>query len=223
VNAQQDALRQNLRQHIDEALNQRGVVQEIILLRALNKAIDSFATTEADWRAASPLEYRRWREQLKETLDALAFMVDSADHYAQEPTELASDVAQATQQLRAVELRLQTLQTEKAALLSELNRTEAEAATLQHEVDLLAALKALAPFREAIKNRIDEQRLQAFADSELCRHQTHHRQHLESLTRQVTEQIHEIEASLKDSMTLTEQEWASLHQAATQVNARTSA
>ena len=223
MNAPTDALRQDLRQHLDEALSQRGVVQEIILLHALNKAIGSFAATDSDWRAASALEYRRWRKQIKETLDALAFMIDSADHYAQEPTQLAGDIAQATQQLSAVELRLQTLQTEKAALLIELNRTEAEAATLQHEVDLLAALKALAPFREAIKNRIDEQRLQAFADSELCRHQTHHRQHLESLTRQVTEQIHEIEASLKDSMTLTEQEWASLHQAATQVNARTSA
>lgn len=217
MNGQYDPLRQNLCQQIDEALNQRGVVQEIILLRALNKAIAHFATTEADWRAAQPLEYRSWREQIRKALDALTFMIASADSYAQEPTQLAGAVARATSQLREIEQRLHALTSQQTTLLADLNRTQAEATTLQREVELLEALKALIPFREAVKGQIGEQRLRALADSDLGCHQTRHRERIESLAREVADRIGEIEDLLKQDLTLTEQEWAALRQAATQI------
>jgi len=215
-----DTLRQDLHRRLDEALNQQGVIQEVILLRVLNKAIGHFATTEADWRNASPLEYRHWREQVKEVLDGLSFMIDSADRYAKEPTELATTMAQASRQLQTAEQNLHILQTQQTALLADLGQTESAVASLSRDVELLTALKTLAPFLEAFKGRIDAQRLQAFADSELCHHQTRYRQQLESLARQNDEGMQKMEALLRESMILTEEEWASLRQAATQVEAK---
>jgi hypothetical protein len=119
------------------------------------------------------------------------------------------------QQLTGIDHQLQTLDERKVALTADLNRGQLEATALQHEVDLLQALKVLAPFRATVAERIDEQRLRALANSGLVHEHMHQRERIERIAGQVNAQLAEMEALLRQDLTITEQDWATLRKAAT--------
>jgi chromosome segregation ATPase len=215
VTAQHEQRLHDLCQHLEAALTQRGVTQEILLLRLLNEVIDQSVTTATDWRSASALEYRRWREQAKKILDSLGFMIASADSYAQEATGLAGEATRLAQQLSAIEQGLEMLDARKVALTAELNQGQLDVAALQREVELLQTLKALAPFRAAIAERIDEQRLRALANCDLAREHAHQRERIERLAGQIDGQLAAMDALLRQDLMITEQDWVALRKALT--------
>ena len=82
----------SLRERFEKAFTERGVIQEILLLRFINRALEHFATSESDWRAAKSPECRAWRGEISTLLQALDFMVSSAEAYAQEAIDLSGEV-----------------------------------------------------------------------------------------------------------------------------------
>jgi len=202
-----------LHQKLDAALGQRGILQEILLLRLTNAALNRFATSESEWQAAKELDYRRWRQELKPLLDNLQFMIRSADAYAPDSSGLETDINRLGAQLHDIEQRLGELQVRKTALQTELDAQNADLARLRDEVEWLERLKRLAPFRDALAQRLDIQRLRLRADAELLREQDRQREHGEMLSNEIDARLDELDALLRDNLSLNEQEWESLRHA----------
>ena len=140
----------DLCQQLEAAFTQRGVLQEILLLRLLNKVLSQFAATESDWRTARSLEYRQWREQIHTLLATIDFMISSADSYAQEATGLATESRRISQSVAEIESRLHELTAHKNELTARLNRDQNYLYILQAEVLLLRTLQDLDAFRDAM-------------------------------------------------------------------------
>ncbi len=200
---------------LDAALTQRGVLQELLLLRLLNSVIAQFAATATDWRMTSALEARQWREQLGELLNQLRFMVASADCYAAEPTQLAAEVAQLGTQLATSERQLADLRADHAALLTALGRTQVEVVAVQREVDALETLKNLLPLHVELTTRLGTQRMQALADGMLAQETTRQREHAQQLALEIDTRLLDLETLLNQNFHLEERDWQALCAAVT--------
>lgn len=203
----------DLCQQLEAAFTQRGVLQEILLLRLLNKVLSQFAATESDWRTARSLEYRQWREQIHTLLATIDFMISSADSYAQEATGLATESRRISQSVAEIESRLHELTAHKNELTARLNRDQNDLDILQAEVEQLRTLQDLAPFRDALAERLGEQRLRTLANSQLAQAQERIRERAERLMREIETGLGEVEGLLRDNLNLTEQEWTAVRAA----------
>lgn len=203
----------DLHDKLDAALGQQGLLQEILLLRLLNAITAQFATSAAQWQAAPSLEYKHWRQEIKPLLATLQFMIHSADAYAPHSSGLERDIVQLNEQLGAIEQRLQELNARKSALQDQLAQQNAERAALDEEVAWLERLQQLAPFRAALAQHLDIQRLRARANAELLREQDRQRERGEALVTAIDSQLDKLDALLRDNLTLTEQEWEAVRRA----------
>lgn len=204
----------DLHHKLDEALGQSGLLQEILLLRLTSAVLDCFATSESEWQGAKEFDYRRWRQALRPLLDNLQFMIRSADAYAPDSSGLERDIAGLDAQLRDIEQRLHELGARKTALQTELDAQNADLARLHDEVEWLERLRSLAPFRDALAQRLDIQRLRVRADAELLREQDRRREHGEALVSEIDTHLEALEALLRENLTLSEQEWDAVQHAA---------
>ena len=197
----------DLHHKLDAALGQQGLLQEILLLRLLNAITARFATGAAQWQAAQSLEYKHWRQEITLLLDTLQFMIHSADAYAPDSSGLERDIAQLGEQLGAIEQRLRDLNARKTALQDQLDQQDADRAALHEEIEWLERLQQLAPFRAALAQHLDIQRLRASANAELLREQDRQRQRGDALINSIDSQLSELDALLRENLILTEQEW----------------
>lgn len=203
----------DLHDKLDAALGQQGLLQEILLLRLLNAITAQFATSAAQWQAAQSLEYKHWRQEIKTLLDTLQFMIHSADAYAPNSSGLERDIVALGEQLGVIEQRLNELSARKTALQDQLTQQDADRAALHEEVAWLERLQQLAPFRAALAQHLDIQQLRARANAELLREQERQRERGEALVNTINSQLEELDALLRDNLTLTEQEWEAVRRA----------
>lgn len=204
----------DLHQRLDDAFAQSGLLQEILLLRLTGAVLDRFAASESEWQAAQELDYRRWRQALRPLLDNLQFMIRSADAYAPDSSGLESDIARLDAQLRDIEQRLSELGARKTALQTELDARNLDAARLRDEVEWLERLQSLVPFRDALAQRLDIQRLRVRADADLLREQDRRRERGETLVDEIDTRLDALDALLRENLTLSEQEWEAVRHAA---------
>lgn len=215
--------RDELCSRLDDALSQRGLTQEILLLRLANGLIAQFATSEADWRDAPPLEHGQWQQEIRKLANSLAFMIASADAYGVKRSGLASEIEQRSADIDRLEQELQelgerneSLKDRLATLKDSLDCGQAEQAALGREVHLLNRLQELVTFRAALRERIGVQRLHALANCELAREQGRQRERVEALQAEIELGLGKLDQILQDNLGLTEEEWNALRQSLTQ-------
>ena len=204
---------------LDAALTQRGLTQEILLLRLANGLIARFATDEADWRKASSLEYEYWRREINELVKSLAFMIASADAYgtqrsglASEIERLSTDIGKIEQKLGELRERRASLEESLASLRDDLGCAETDEVELRREIELLQRLQELVPFRAALRERIGVQRLHALANTELAREQGVQSERVEKVSAEVERGLAELDELLSNNLELSEGEWKALRQ-----------
>lgn len=207
------ASQDDLYQRLEEALGQRGLLQEILLLRLTNAVLNRFATSESEWQSAPALDYRRWRQELRPLLDNLQFMIRSADAYAPDSSGLENEISRLAAQLGDIEQRLLELNQRKTALQAELDTQNTDLAQLRDEVEWLERLKALVPFRAQLAQQLDLQRLQAQANTELLREQDRQRERGDTLIEEIATRLDALDALLRENLTLNAQEWEAVQRA----------
>lgn len=204
---------------LDAALTQKGLTQEILLLRLTNGLIAQFATNEADWRNAPSLEYEYWRREINELVKSLAFMIASADAYGTQRSGLASEIERLSTDIGEIEQKLGDLRERRAiledilaSLRGSLDCAETDEIELRREIELLQRLQELVPFRAALRERIGVQRLHALANTELAREQGVERERVEKGLAEVERGLGELDELLSNNLKLSEGEWEAVRQ-----------
>jgi len=205
-------------QQLKNAMLSDGVVRELVLLRTLNSVFEQYSTDENDWQHSSPTEYAKWHEEIKQLLESLEFIIESADSYAPEPTQLSASCQQLQSQQQQAEQRLQNLKQQKSKLEPLLTQTQLTEQQIQQEVILLQTFSELLPLREQLVTEIGETKLRSLSNDRLITQATEKKQGLEQLSLEIQQKLKEQESLLSEDLILQEAEWESLGRRVTQSN-----